>query len=139
MAESYFALSLDDQADLLRALASRMGRRAEILEKDLWLCQVLGILFRLPCRKSMAFKGGTSLSKVYKVIERFSEDIDVTIDYRSLIADAPDLESITTNSQRRKLSDTLQAALARTCATICCPRCSRRLPRHCPVIPSLFS
>lgn len=112
MAESYFALSLDDQADLLRALASRMGRRAEILEKDLWLCQVLGILFRLPCRKSMAFKGGTSLSKVYKVIERFSEDIDVTIDYRSLIADAPDLESITTNSQRRKLSDTLQAALA---------------------------
>ncbi|WP_028875161.1 nucleotidyl transferase AbiEii/AbiGii toxin family protein [Tepidiphilus margaritifer] len=111
MAESYFALSFDEQADLLRSLASRMGRRAEILEKDLWLCQVLGILFRLPCRKPMAFKGGTSLSKVYKVIERFSEDIDVTIDYRSLVTDAPDLESVATNSQRRKLSDALKAAL----------------------------
>jgi predicted nucleotidyltransferase component of viral defense system len=46
----------------------------------------------------MAFKGGTSLSKVYKAIDRFSEDIDVTVDYRSLVADAPELESITSNA-----------------------------------------
>ena len=58
--ESYFDLSVSDQADLLQSLAPMMGRRAEILEKDIWLCQVLDILFQLPCRKPMAFKGGTS-------------------------------------------------------------------------------
>lgn len=81
--ESYFDLPVSDQADVLQSLAPVMGRRAEILEKDIWLCQVLGILFQLPCRKPMAFKGGTSLSKVYKAIDRFSEDIDVTVDYRT--------------------------------------------------------
>jgi len=58
----------------------------------------------------MAFKGGTSLSKVYQAIERFSEDIDVTIDYQSLIPDAPDLATLS-NTQCRKLSDALKAAL----------------------------
>lgn len=109
--EHYFELPVSDQADLLQSLAPVMGRRAEILEKDIWLCQVLDILFQLPCRKPMAFKGGTSLSKVYKAIDRFSEDIDVTIDYRSLVADAPELQSIASNSQRSKLSDALKAAL----------------------------
>jgi len=60
----YFDLPLADQAELLHGLAPILGRRAEILEKDIWLCQVLGTLFTLPCRKPMAFKGGTSLSKV---------------------------------------------------------------------------
>ena len=49
--EHYFDLSVSDQADLLQSLAPMMGRRAEILEKDIWLCQVLDILFQLPCRK----------------------------------------------------------------------------------------
>lgn len=109
--EHYFNLPVSDQAELLQSLAPVMGRRADILEKDIWLCQVLNILFQLPCRKPMAFKGGTSLSKVYKAIDRFSEDIDVTVDYRSLVADAPELESIASNSQRSKLSDALRAAL----------------------------
>ncbi|PJC22741.1 MAG: nucleotidyl transferase AbiEii/AbiGii toxin family protein, partial [Comamonadaceae bacterium CG_4_9_14_0_8_um_filter_57_21] len=108
--EHYFDLPVSDQADLLQSLAPVMGRRAEILEKDIWLCQVLDILFQLPCRRPMAFKGGTSLSKVYKAIDRFSEDIDVTVNYRSLVVDAPELESITSNSQRSKLSDALKAA-----------------------------
>ena len=83
----YFDLSLAEQAELLHGLAPVLGRRAEILEKDIWLCQVLGVLFALPIRKPMAFKGGTSLSKVYKVIDRFSEDIDLTYDIRELVPD----------------------------------------------------
>lgn len=110
--ERYFDLRTQDQADLLRSLAPVMGRRAEILEKDIWLCQVLDLLFRLPCCKPMAFKGGTSLSKVYRAIDRFSEDIDITVDYRSLDANAPDLDSITSNNQRSKLSERLRSALA---------------------------
>lgn len=59
----------------------------------------------------MAFKGGTSLSKVYQAIERFSEDIDVTVDYRSLAADAPALATLANNSQRKKLSEWLKVEL----------------------------
>jgi predicted nucleotidyltransferase component of viral defense system len=70
--QHYFKLSLTEQAELLHGLAPVLGRRAEILEKDIWLCQALGALFMLPNRKPMAFKGGTSLSKVYQAIERFS-------------------------------------------------------------------
>lgn len=106
----YFDLPLAEQAELLYGLAPRLGRRAEILEKDIWLCQALGTLFALPCCRPMAFKGGTSLSKVYRAIERFSEDIDVTIDYRSLVPNVPDLATLS-NSQRRRLSDALKAAL----------------------------
>lgn len=110
--ESYLDLPLKEQGDLLRALAPIMGRRSVILEKDIWLCEVLDALFRLPCRKPMAFKGGTSLSKVYRAIDRFSEDIDVTIDYRSLNDEMTDLSSITNNSQRSKFSEALKHALS---------------------------
>ena len=60
----------------------------------------------------MAFKGGTSLSKVYGAIDRFSEDIDITIDYRDLMPEAPALEEIVNNSQRSKLSAALKAKMA---------------------------
>jgi len=111
VAEDYFKLSLAEQAELLQSLATIIGRRANILEKDIWLCKILEILFQLPSRKPMAFKGGTSLSKVYRVIERFSEDIDVTVDYRSLADSVPELASIISNSQRKKLSDQLKLSL----------------------------
>lgn len=97
-AARYFDLTGDEQAELLHGLAPVLGRRAEILEKDIWLCQALGVLFSLPGRKPMAFKGGTSLSKVYQAIERFSEDIDVTVDYRSLVDDVPELAPSVANS-----------------------------------------
>ncbi|NYT38965.1 nucleotidyl transferase AbiEii/AbiGii toxin family protein [Allopusillimonas soli] len=110
--QHYFDLSLAEQAELLHGLAPVLGRRAEILEKDIWLCQALGALFALPNRKPMAFKGGTSLSKVYQAIERFSEDIDVTVDYRSLGTDVPDLVGLS-NNQRKKLSNALKEALVK--------------------------
>src|ERR1700674_3126667 len=50
-----------------------------ILEKDFWVCWLLGILFESEFAGSLVFKGGTSLSKVFGVIERFSEDIDLSL------------------------------------------------------------
>ena len=56
-----------------------------IVEKDFWVCFVLDYLFhRSPWPQSFIFKGGTSLSKAYHVIERFSEDIDLILDWRVL-------------------------------------------------------
>jgi hypothetical protein len=55
-----------------------------VLEKDVWICWALDVLFSEDDHLPMAFKGGTSLSKVYEVIDRFSEDIDVTVTVESV-------------------------------------------------------
>ncbi|MFT4273001.1 MAG: nucleotidyl transferase AbiEii/AbiGii toxin family protein [Pantoea sp.] len=127
----FLHLELADQADILNALSAQTGRRAEILEKDIWLCEVLTLLFDLPCRKPMAFKGGTSLSKVYQAIERFSEDIDVTIDYRSLLDEEIALQTLS-RSKREKLSDTLKHRLAEHIATALAPALQTSLKRSHP-------
>jgi len=60
---------------------ARLGLPAASLEKDYWVCWTLRELFTLPgCGAHLTFKGGTSLSKGWKLIERFSEDIDVVMD-----------------------------------------------------------
>jgi len=65
--------------------ASRRGISPAIIEKDFWVCFLLEVLFhQSKYAKHFAFKGGTSLSKVYKAIERFSEDIDLIVDWRLL-------------------------------------------------------
>jgi len=56
-----------------------------IVEKDFWVVWMLDYLFsRSPWRRRLAFKGGTSLSKAYGLISRFSEDIDLILDWRLL-------------------------------------------------------
>lgn len=84
MAESFLQLDAKEQSEIYRALASQLARSPVVLEKDVWVCWVLQTLFGMPDRLAMAFKGGTSLSKVFGVIARFSEDVDITLDYRGL-------------------------------------------------------
>lgn len=70
---------------LFRNTAARMGVNEAIVEKDFWVCLTLDYLFhRCFWKDSFAFKGGTSLSKAYGLIERFSEDIDLILDWRTL-------------------------------------------------------
>ncbi len=84
MSEAFLRLTLNEQAEILNTLAPELGRNAGVLEKDVWVCLVLQHLFQMPDRLQMAFKGGTSLSKAFDAINRFSEDVDVTLDYRGL-------------------------------------------------------
>lgn len=60
--------------------ANKTGLPVQAVEKDLWGTVVLQMVFTLPVANHLVFKGGTSLSKVWKVIHRFSEDIDLVID-----------------------------------------------------------
>lgn len=90
MAEGFFELSKQDQREALEYGRAEIGRPAHLLEKDIWVVWVLRALFESPLATDLTFKGGTTLSKVYKVIDRFSEDIDLTYDIRKLI---PDLAS----------------------------------------------
>ena len=74
-----------DRRDLFRETASRLGMNPAIVEKDFWVCWILKHLFSEPTLKGqMVFKGGTSLSKVFGLIDRFSEDIDLILNWRLL-------------------------------------------------------
>jgi hypothetical protein len=74
-----------DRADLFRAAAAARGLGEQIIEKDFWVCWTLRRLFTLPSPPApILFKGGTSLSKAYQAIERFSEDIDLVLDRHGL-------------------------------------------------------
>ena len=87
MPEVYISLSPAEQAELLDVAAARSGRPAHILEKDVWVVWALETLFSSPLADWLTFKGGTSLSKAYNVIDRFSEDVDLTCDIRRLLSD----------------------------------------------------
>ncbi len=87
MAEHYFSLGKADQGEVLEQARERTGRPTHLLEKDVWVVWTLGALFDSALAADLTFKGGTSLSKAFKIIDRFSEDLDLTYDIRKLIAD----------------------------------------------------
>lgn len=87
MAEYFFDLSKKDQREALEYGRTETGRPVHLLEKDVWVVWTLRTLFESPLAADLTFKGGTSLSKVYKIIDRFSEDIDLICDIRKLIPD----------------------------------------------------
>ena len=91
MAEArYQDLSADDRRDALQVAERGGNHKAHLLEKDVWIVATLGVLFDDPFAQHLTFKGGTSLSKVWRAIQRFSEDVDITYDIRAF---APDLVS----------------------------------------------
>lgn len=108
MSESFFTLNPKDQRDILQTISVENGLDAGILEKDIWICWILRELFSIPNHHPMAFKGGTSLSKIYGLIDRFSEDIDITLDYREFRDPVDPEKSGTSKSQIKKLGDRLK-------------------------------
>src|SRR5438477_9378267 len=75
----FLNLSADERRLYIEQAAVRRNVSPVVLEKDFWVCWLLGILFESQFTDSLVFKGGTSLSKVFGVIERFSEDIDLSL------------------------------------------------------------
>lgn len=77
---NYFNLTPEQQKTAITQTAARVGLPMQAVEKDLWVTTLLQLLFTLPFASQLLFKGGTSLSKSYGLIHRFSEDIDLVID-----------------------------------------------------------
>jgi len=73
-----------DREALFNQTASVKGISSEIVEKDFWVCWILHWIFQLQGLPRLIFKGGTSLSKVFGIITRFSEDIDLVINRHQL-------------------------------------------------------
>ncbi len=103
----FLSLDREEQADIITAASAQLGKNPVVLQKDLWVCWALQALFNIPDRIEMVFKGGTSLSKVFDVIHRFSEDVDITLDYRNW-GDELDPFSVSSRTQQKKRSDQLK-------------------------------
>lgn len=107
MPDALLDLPASELRDILDAGASAGSWAREVLEKDLWVVWCLDALFRQPDAPDYAFKGGTSLSKVCGVIDRFSEDVDVTVstnDERILGTDDP-LDDAISKTRRKTRND----------------------------------
>ena len=99
-------LSAPDRRELLDSVVGVTGHPSQLFEKDIWVVQTLSVLFGSHFGADLVFKGGTSLSKAYRAIRRFSEDIDVTYDIRrfvpELVGDAGKEALPPTRSQERR-------------------------------------
>ena len=81
--KSISTLPASEREILFRNTAEKTGLTEAIIEKDFWVCWTLDYLFHESrWKEHLAFKGGTSLSKCYDLIHRFSEDIDLILDWR---------------------------------------------------------
>ena len=95
------------QLQVLEQVRNNTGLDQQTIEKDWWVTQVLRALFSLPYAEYLSFKGGTSLSKCWKIIERFSEDVDIAIDRKFLGFEG--------ELSKRQISDRLRRA---TCSFV---------------------
>ncbi len=110
--DKFIQLKPEDRRTAFVQAAAARQLSPEIVEKDFWVCWTLKELFRLPAiGEHLIFKGGTSLSKVFKVIERFSEDIDVSIDRAFLgFGGANEPEAGGSNKEKQRRIEALKTA-----------------------------
>ena len=107
MSEQFINLSFEKRRDFIIEATRALNRNEAVLEKDIWVCWALEVLFKLEL--PMVFKGGTSLSKVYGAIRRFSEDLDITIDHKASADPIHDPLSVNvSNNKRREFSERMQ-------------------------------
>ncbi|NQX82589.1 MAG: nucleotidyl transferase AbiEii/AbiGii toxin family protein [Flavobacteriaceae bacterium] len=96
--KAFIQLSKKDKLNVFNQVSERSGLPSSAVEKDWWVTLSLNIIFSLPYANQIVFKGGTSLSKAWNLIERFSEDIDLVIDRKHL-----DFEGELSKTQVKKL------------------------------------
>ncbi len=101
-------LTQRDRSDLFAETANLMRTTPAIVEKDFWVVWVLSRIFaNADLARILKFKGGTSLSKVFALIGRFSEDIDLILDWREVVQDDP--EAARSKSQQMKFNEATNA------------------------------
>ncbi|MBL8291152.1 MAG: nucleotidyl transferase AbiEii/AbiGii toxin family protein [Bryobacterales bacterium] len=119
-----------DRREALAVAAAASGRPIHLLDKDVWLVWLLDVLFQSPFGEHLVFKGGSSLSKGYQIITRFSEDVDLTYDIRVLAPElsGPGLDPLpATRSQEKRWTKEIRSRLPDWIAEQVVPRISKAL------------
>jgi hypothetical protein len=109
---TFLQLPVDERRLYIEEAARRRGLSPVVMEKDFWVCWLLGVLFAATFRDDLVFKGGTSLSKVFGVVERFSEDIDLSLSPAFVGFSETMLEDAPSRTRRDALMHDLQGACA---------------------------
>lgn len=129
-ASGFLALPPARRDLIIEQAAMRLAVHPVILEKDFWVCWLLGVIFSEPTvAPHIVFKGGTSLSKVFGVIERFSEDIDLSVSPAFVGADAEEFERITSRTGRDRAMTRMQAMCVDKTRDVIAPTIEREV-RH---------
>jgi hypothetical protein len=127
--DNFLLLKDVDKKAYFDVVAHDLGVTPQLIEKDFWVCWILKTLFSLPTSGShLTFKGGTSLSKCYNVIKRFSEDVDVSIERTFLTSQEsiePDMKQGTNENQRRL--DRLKQACQEKIADVIIPELEKKI------------
>ena len=129
--DAFAALPNGRRRALCEEAGQLLGLDASSVEKDFWVCWMLRELFALPgIGQHLTFKGGTSLSKGWRLIERFSEDIDVVID-RTFLGFGGDRspEKAASNKQRMQRLEDLRTACRRDIRETLAPALAARIGR----------
>ncbi|MCW5204054.1 nucleotidyl transferase AbiEii/AbiGii toxin family protein, partial [Desulfobulbus sp. US4] len=123
-------LSNTQRKELFSETAAKRGMTDAVVEKDFWVTWTLGKIFADPDLKSiLKFKGGTSLSKVYGLIERFSEDIDLILNWSVLTEKDP--QEKRSKKQQKKLVEEIREAGRNYIADQLLPTISRQINPVC--------
>ena len=111
--QTFLSAAAEDRRDAFLGTSRRRGTPAHNVEKDFWVCWTLDVLFNGAAANAprLLFKGGTSLSKAFGLISRFSEDIDITI-FRDDLGQGASIEALEALSgkKRRARLDAIKAA-----------------------------
>jgi hypothetical protein len=104
--DSFLKLTASERTEIFTETAAKMDVLPEIIEKDFFVCWTLKQLFEIAeISPHLTFKGGTSLSKVYGLIERFSEDIDLTFSKDFLGVDIIDIANVSGKERQRQIKN----------------------------------
>lgn len=123
-------LSAENRNILFSETASQMHTTNAIVEKDFWVVWTLGKLFSdARLNKILMFKGGTSLSKVFDLIGRFSEDIDLILDWELLTGENPYADR--TKNKQTKFNEQINVDAQKYIADELLPIVSEILETHC--------
>jgi Nucleotidyl transferase AbiEii toxin, Type IV TA system len=131
LAAQFVTLPPERRAAAFAQTAARMSASSVMVEKDFWVCWLLGLLFAdLELAPHLVFKGGTSLSKVYGVIDRFSEDIDLSMSPAFVGADEAGFEAIISRTQRGAALALMQAQCGERTRSFLMPRLEQVIVEH---------
>lgn len=131
MNSGFFALTDTQRRTVIEQVGLKMSLPVQAIEKDVWVTAMLQMLFSLPFADKLVFKGGTSLSKVWRAIDRFSEGIDLAID-REMFGMTGDLTIKQIKTLRKKSSLFVKNEL---CKALQLKIDEFRLNDHCRISP----
>lgn len=131
IAAQFIAMPAERRALVFAQTAARLSASSVMIEKDFWVCWLLGLLFsEAELAPHLVFKGGTSLSKVYGVIDRFSEDIDLSMSPSFIGVDEEAFEALKSRTKRDATLLDMQMRCAERTREVLMPLLEKAITGH---------